>query len=524
MNGDAGQHSGARCQVSRLATLFFFSGASALVYEVSWTRMFSVVCGGATHALTAVLAAYMGGLALGGFLGGRLSDRRLGRPVLAYGLLEGLIGASALALTLAIPHLPPILKALKLALGLGGGGLDAARFLLSAIVLLVPTTLMGATFPVLVRGALPRPERLGFTAAVLYAANALGAAAGALAGGFVLIPAFGFLGAVSAAAAADGAILIVVLAVPGLRGAAAPAPAAASPDQRRRGSSMVRWVWLLGYGVSGACAMAYQVGWARALSLSLGNSTYALSIILAAYIGGLALGGAVISPLADRWRGRMLVAGALEGVIGLAAILVMPLFEWLTARMFGWSLSLGGRFEAMQGARLAAAFGLIIVPTTAMGALLPLVVKGVGELRGGAGEPAGEVYAANTVGAIGGAALTGYFLLGRLGVEHTLLLAAGVSVGVGIVWMLGDGGGVKVRLAGALGLAAVAGVGLARLPRWDPILMNSGPYLYAGMFRGELRRGADVRDLLHDYCEVLFYEEGVETTASVLRLRLGGEL
>ncbi len=502
-----------------LAGLFFVSGACGLIYEVAWTRMFAVVAGGTTKALTAVLVAYMAGLALGSLLGGRYVDRKAGRPILIYGLLEGGVGILAILLPFLIPALLPVLKAGRTLLPPDSLGFELYRFLILALTMILPTTLMGATFPVLLRGLLSRRERFGLTAGLLYGLNSLGAMAGAFCSGFVFIPALGLRATVFLGAGFNLLILALILALPALREPRAEKRALEIKPVAGEGPGPGRFALLLGgYGLSGLCAMVYQVGWARVLALALSNSTYALALILTAYIGGLALGGLVMTPVVDRLKRPLLWAAGLEVLIGLSALAVIPLFEWVTGRMFLWSLSLFHRFTAYQAVRFAVAFGLILLPTFAMGALFPLLVKMAGSGHRGVGEPAGEVYAANTLGAVVGAFLTGQALIGWLGVEKTLLLATGLSVAVGLAWLLWSESPLRLRLPVAGGLAALAALAIGRVPAWDPLLMNSGPFLYSQYYEKQLRQGVSVRDILND-TRLLFYQEGLEATVSVLEAR-----
>ena len=507
-----------------VAGFFFLSGAAGLIYEVAWTRMFAVVAGGTTRALTAVLVAYMAGLALGSFLGGRWVDRQVRRPVLVYGLLEGGIGLMAILLPFFIPA---VLPALKLGLALfrpDSFAFDFFRFLTSALVLVLPTTLMGATFPVLLRGLLSQRERFGLFAGLLYATNSLGAMTGALVSGFALIPAFGLRATVWSAAGVNLLILALVLGLPWVRELTAePRLVEEKPGAEDTGPGWQMAVLLWGYGASGLCAMVYQVGWARVLALALSNSTYALGLILAAYIGGLALGGMVITPLADRLKQSWLWAAGLEVFIGLSALAVVPLFERVTAGMFTWSLSFYHRFGAYQAFRFATAFGLILAPTFAMGALFPVVVKMAGMQKRGVGEPAGQVYAANTVGAILGAFLAGQVLIRWWGVETALLLATGLSVVIGLCWLLVSGLNFRLRLGLAGASAAVILAALLRIPAWDPLLMNSGPYLYSQFYVNQLQQGVSVRDILNNY-RLRYYRDGMEAMVSVLESRNTGEL
>lgn len=509
-----------------VAGLFYLSGACGLVYEVAWTRMFAVTAGGATRALTAVLVAYMGGLALGSFLGGRWVDRRARRPVLAYGALEGMIGVLAVVLSFAIPWLLPVLKLGRSVVGQETLLFDFYRFMVSALALVLPTTLMGATFPILLRGVLADRERFGFTTGLLYSANTLGAMTGSFASGFFLIPALGLRAATWLAAGTNFLILAVILIWPRLRNLTA-SPEVLERQVPKKKSAPQEWlIWVVigGYGVSGLCAMIYQVGWARVLSLSLGNSTYTLGLIFAAYIGGLALGGMAIAPWADRVRRPLLWAAALEVAIGITALLVMPLFEEVTARMFTWALKFQNSFQAFQTVRFFSAFALVLLPTLAMGALFPVVVRLAGQLRRGVGEPTGQVYAGNTVGAILGAFVAGHVLIRWFGVHTALLIATGLSVLVGMVWLWLTDLSQKSRALGAGALAGGAGLLILLTPAWDPILMNSGPYMYAEVFRDQLEKGEDIRDILHGYDKVIFNQEDMEATVSVLEFLYSGDL
>lgn len=507
-----------------MAGLFFLSGACGLIYEMAWTRMLTVVAGGATRALTAVLVAYMSGLALGSFLAGRWVDRRGLRPVLAYGVLEGGIGVCALVLSAVIPALVPVLKLGRSLFGEQSLLFDLYRFAVSALALVVPTTLMGATFPVLFRGLLGRRERFGFTSGLLYVSNTLGAVAGSLGSAFFLIPALGFRAATWAAAAVNFFLCFLVLAFRSLRERRVEAEVLRRRPEEKGESARLWRVVAAGYGLSGLAAMIYQVGWARALSLSLGNSTYALGLIFAAYIGGLALGGLLITPVVDRLRRPLLWAAGLEAGIALSALLFLPLFEVVTARMFNWSLAFRESFRAFQGVRFLAAFLLILLPTLAMGALFPVVVRLGGRLRAGAGEPTGIIYAANTLGAIVGAFLAGHVLIRGLGVHASLLAATGLSALIGTAWIFFSDLPPKTRSLTGSALLSLSALAMLLTPGWDPILMNSGPYMYAEVFQEQLKRGEDIREVLSNYYDLRFHEEDMECTVSVLEFLASREL
>ena len=190
--------------------LFFLSGAAGLVYEVVWTRQLSLIFGISVFAVSAVLAAYMGGLALGSMLFGRWVDRHR-NPVRTYAWLEIGIGISALAVPFALKAIEPIYLSIANVLEGQFLAFNFARATLAVLVLLVPTTLMGATLPLLVSHATARSHNVGRSVGMLYFANTLGAAAGAFAAGMVLLGMFGLAGTVNGAAVLNLLLAVAVI-------------------------------------------------------------------------------------------------------------------------------------------------------------------------------------------------------------------------------------------------------------------------------------------------------------------------
>lgn len=163
-----------------LYLLFFLSGAAALLYQVVWVRAFGLVFGGSHLAVTTVLSVFMGGLALGGWLFGRRIDEQR-RPLRIYGWLELGIAASALAFAGLMAVYPSLYVPLAQAAGERPALLTVIRVLFAAVAMIVPTTLMGGTLPVLVRFVTRRAGRVARHLSPLYAVNTLGAVAGTLA-------------------------------------------------------------------------------------------------------------------------------------------------------------------------------------------------------------------------------------------------------------------------------------------------------------------------------------------------------
>jgi spermidine synthase len=158
-----------------LAILFFVSGTSALIYQVLWLRLLGLVVGVTVYAARTVWAAFMAGLALGSLAGGRAADRAR-RPLVWLAGAEALIGLTALATPLALDLLQRAYAALHPTLNSSLVTLTLVRLLISLLVLIVPSSLMGgATLPLIVKSSIGEGEGLGGRVSVLYATNTAGA-------------------------------------------------------------------------------------------------------------------------------------------------------------------------------------------------------------------------------------------------------------------------------------------------------------------------------------------------------------
>jgi spermidine synthase len=288
---------------------FFLSGASGLVFEAVWTRELTLVFGSTALAMSTVLSVFMGGLALGSWLAGRWADRIADR-LRAYALAEAGVGLYALAVPLVLAGYPALNAAMYRVLGSSAVGLSLARFIAAALLLLIPTTLMGATLPLLSRHFVRDDgSSVAGTVGRLYAINTFGAVVGTFVGGFMLLPGVGVRATNYTAAATNLSLAALVwlarrrlarpvddeLAAYKLESAAPTAPVIvwdATLWQRR--------VALVAFALSGAVAMIDQVLWTRALAIIIGSSVYSFTLILLAFLVGLAGGAALLSRLTAR--------------------------------------------------------------------------------------------------------------------------------------------------------------------------------------------------------------------------------
>jgi spermidine synthase len=493
--------------VALVLACFFLSGATALVFETLWTRMLVLVFGATSLAQSTVLAAFMGGLALGSALGGRLADRS-SRPLRLYGLCQGGIGIYALFLPKLIAAYPGLARALTAshtfwALSLG-------RFVLSVAALIVPTTLMGTTLPLLSRHVVRLPAEMGRAAARisrLYAANTFGAVLGAAAATFVLLPTLGLSHTHLFAAIADLLLMAVVLLVARRPRVVDPLAEIGTAEASPPVAPALRRLAVGAFCLSGAAAMANQILWTRALSMVIGSSIYSFTLVLLAFLLGLAGGAAALGGFAARTRRPVAWLGALN--LGVALLcgwtyVVMDDLPDLFLGLLRDSSFDPGSILAMQ---MLLALVAVLPPTVLMGATLPVTLRVAAADAGRLGRDVGRAYAANTCGAIAGSLCGGFVLLPAIGIRSGLV-AAGTANLVLAAALLSAGlaPGRLRRLAWALPLGlAIAAV---RLPAWNLLRLSSGVFRVsiAREHQGE-RPGAEP--------ELAYYRDGLATTVSV---------
>ncbi|MDJ0851814.1 MAG: fused MFS/spermidine synthase [Myxococcota bacterium] len=453
-----------------LLACFFLSGFAALLYQTAWTRELSFVFGTSELAVAAVLAAYMGGLALGAAAAARYA-LRVTRPVLAYGLLELAIAISALLVPVGIAGINAVYVAL-----LGGGrelveaGVAAAVFQLGAAfaVLLPPTAFMGATLPLLARHAVRSEAEIGSRVGVLYAVNTAGAIAGTLCAAFWLMPALGLRLTVWVGALLNG---VVFLLAARLARGAAPLPAPGAAPVAPEPAPPQAWIppsWILpAIAVSGAVSFAYEVLWTRLLGQVFGASVQAFATMLASFLLGIALGSAVAARLATSRTRAALGFGVAQLGTAIASYAGLALADRLP--------ELSNRLGAGPGDPLASAAvaALPLLPITlCIGATFPFAVRLLARHPDQAAAATARVYAWNTVGAIVGALGAGFVLLPGLGFEGTLVAGAAANLALALLAALA----VRPRRTGLAAAAAVAGLALLLVPARAPLsLLRHSP-------------------------------------------------
>lgn len=511
-----------------ILAIFVFSGATGLVYEVVWSRMLTLIFGVASFAVSTVLAAFMGGLALGAFLFGRYIERA-GRPLLIYGILEISVGLYALVMPFLLDGVQTVYLQLFQSLNLQEYPALFAliRFLLAGVVLLPPTCLMGGTLPILVHWWGGRSRRRGTASArtaLLYGLNTGGAVAGTLLAGFALLPALGIRGTTLLTASINVCLGLLVLTVP--RGALtakdeeqeeAPPPSESDHYHSPPSEAHRRWA-AAAFALSGAISLSYEIYWTRILVLIIGPSAYAFSLMLTAFLAGLALGSAATNRLVRREGDRFLQFGILQLIIALSSAGAMLLFSRFPYWFIRLSALSGDSASMVSLAPIPLLLVTMLVPTFAMGATFPVVADLYRKTGRSLARSVGEIYTFNTLGGIVGSFLAGFVLLPLLGVRTGLIVLISLNALLGFSLLFAARPGKRRRtalftaVAGLIVLTVIQRISGA--PLWDQKKMTIGPF-QTGI--REIGANAERLDRYLRDMELLYYDEGLAATITVRR-------
>lgn len=427
-----------------LPAIFFLSGCAALIFENLWFYQAGITFGNSVWASSLVLAGFMGGLALGNALAARLRSGRF-RAIRAYALLELAIAVSGFALVVGLPALTGLLASVMQPLLGSAWIVNPLRLGFAFLLLLVPSTAMGATLPVMVSALFQRDPRFGSVLGRLYGWNTLGAVVGALAGDLVLIEAFGVRGTGVAAAiiglSAAGLAFVLSRRFEGAeRSNADAAPDSAAPREALSGTA---W-WLLGAAaIAGFTLLGLEVVWFRFLLHFMFGSSQTFAILLATVLAGIGLGGLVGGLLAaSEDRARQLLPGAamLTGVICLTLYWLYP----------------SGPPDYTWGATVLRALSLMFPVAFLSGILFTLLGTTLKSEIASETRAAALLTLANTTGATAGPLIVGFVLLPTFGVDRSVQVLSGLYLVMGAVIVVAGARPTGVAYRTLAGLAGAS--------------------------------------------------------------------
>jgi spermidine synthase/MFS family permease len=453
--------------------LTLLTGVSGLVYQVAWQKYLAILLGSQSEAVAAVLAIFLGGLAAGYALFGRVTRRFVeaarsrGEParlLRLYGVVESGIGVYALL----FPFGFGLVQALSVRLPHVGEAFNfSADVLLTVLLIGPPTLLMGGTIPVLTQALAARLDEATRVHAWVYAFNTAGAFFGALLGAFVLIPWLGLDGVVRCMGLVNLAAGLTFIALErSAQPASGPLPPL-EPDAKPKRFAGYASVVLL----SGFAMMCIQTALNRIGAISLGASHFTFAMVVAVFVLCIALGSFAVSAL--RTIPPLLIAGSQWLLVGLLALLYFeldnaPYYAHVLRALFA---SVPEGFYPYHFLVFLAILLCLCVPIGLSGALLPLVFHHLRDELGGVGGVAGRLYAWNTLGSLLGALLGGYALLFFVDLQQVYAIAlAALVIAASLLSVL------VLRLP-VLAAVAASGAVLAVgwwLPDWRPLRLSSG--------------------------------------------------
>lgn len=461
--------------IALMFVVFFTSGIAGLIYQVAWSRLLHLVIGVSIFAITTVICTFMAGLAIGSYVIGRWGDRWRD-PLLAYGVIEGLIGLYA-ALT---PWIFDVAEPIYIwgFRHLGPAGLNVFRVVLSATLLLIPTVLMGGTLPLLSRALSASGTARATGAGLLYAVNTFGAVAGCFLAGFFLLADLGTSHSIFVAAVLNVSIAALIIFTR-RRAVTVPSPVEA-PLGSVEAPPEDRFV-LAVFFLTGFAALGYEVLWTRALLVYLMSSTYAFSLVLSVYLFGVAVGSMIAAGLAG--RSRQPLYGVAIAQFGVAATVVLGMIAFPHLRSLAMmvirSQTIDRFSRAIELMSTQAAITLLL-PTLFMGATFPFGVAAYRSSRG-VSESVGSLYAVNTFGNIVGSIVVGFFAISLIGVRHSLvaLVALNSLVAAAVFWRLSRRRAVDLLWpVGAIAACTAVHIGISDRIFYDSITTPGNRILY----------------------------------------------
>jgi spermidine synthase len=488
-----------------LVLLFIGSGCAALIYEIVWFQLLSLIVGSSAVSLGVLLGTFMGGMCIGSLFLSKYMSRRQ-HPLRVYAMLEAAIAGFGLLVLWGLPYAGGLYFSIAVH-GMSGVFL---RGVFCALCLLPPTLLMGATLPAIARWVETTKEGvswLGF----FYGGNIAGAVFGCLLAGFYLLRVHDMAYATYVAVAIDLAVAAASLALATVthHEAADDAPVSmALRDLIPPGA----WPVYLTIALSGMTALAAEAVWTRLLSLLLGATTYTFSLILAAFLTGLGIGSSIASLLARQISNP-------RAALGLCQLLLTCAIAWaaytMTRQIPYWPVTPGLSPDPNSQFQIDMVRCLWAVLPAAIlwGASFPLALAAVGSDERDPARLVGTVYAANTIGGIVGALFGSLIVIATFGTQSAQRILIGLAAISAIVMLVPSIVSATSKLtikSGGLVWGAIAAVMAALLIQSVPPV----PPLLVGYGRWFANRLANENDFI-------YMGEGMNSSVAVSRLPNG---
>ena len=404
-----------------------------MIYEIIWSEMLVNLLGSSSIAVTVIVTVFMGGLATGSWTIGNLADKWNNKKIaIFYFFVETLIGIYAILL-------PFLIKKIEFFYIFLYGYFEATLFfsifikvILGFLVLIIPTFLMGTTLPLITRYLSRNWEHYSKNISLLYGLNTLGAILGTLFAGFYLLENFGIKGASIFSACINFFVALSFLFFWKILPALSERVDEKKDLIRKKKSTNKKTsdfvlILLTSYTISGMASMFYQISWTRALSLILGTSTYAFTIILATFLFGISLGSLFFRFLPRKFS-KIYFYIIVQIVIVLSVLFSSLYFDELPLYYLYLREMFFDTWSDLNYIRFFLAGGMILLPTLAMGILFPIVCDLISLENKNMSHIVGKTYALNSLGAMIGAIFAGLFVIPFIGLQYTIYVGVLLNI------------------------------------------------------------------------------------------------
>jgi spermidine synthase len=484
--------------------MVFFSGFAALVYEILWTRHLALTFGANMLAVSIVAATFMGGLAIGSYLLGKVADKT-NNPLRLYAIIEAGIAVCALAfppalnlvnqvniyLTQTFPESPAI------AIG--------SKLLLSVGLLLLPTACMGGTLPVICR--LFSDLEPGRMVGRLYAINTGGAVLGCLLASFLLIPKIGMMWTGTLAITTN--LLVAMIAWNQAKTSEQTSPPISKPASAAPPSSHI--ILYTCVATIGALALGFEILWTRVFLLFLGSTTYAFATILGVYLFGLSLGAAIYARYLSRLRNQQRLFQLMLTAMGISILAALPFYDKL-AYLFQYShVFAEQQWHLLSTSSFLIVSLILLLPTALSGALFPTAVHLHSPNPDKVSSSIGNLLFWNTTGAVFGSLLVSLIAIPAVGIlgSFRLLISLNLLLAIVVGWHFRKHLRQQLLLIPAAALLIVGFLPFS----WDLQLMNSGVYYYSQ----DIDEAGGLSRRLEKHSPIIEQIEGLEATVALYR-------
>ncbi|MGA1865740.1 MAG: fused MFS/spermidine synthase, partial [bacterium] len=511
--------------------LFFLSGFCGMLYVFSCIQGLKIFLGPSLLSIISVITIFLGGMSMGGFFTGRFIDGRTD-PLKIYGLLEGAIGIYAIMLPWLILWASLIYKVIYPDIRLPFHISFALRFLLCSLILMVPSFVIGAVWPVISKLLIHKIDNPGRATGKIYGINILGWAVGALTAGLFFLPNFGVNSTLYFAACID--LIICACAVLLHRNIRSwemmPYEVSTTQNEKtviskkRGGYGRGQRILLFGYGLSGLAATMYLAIWLRVLTIFLGSSFFALSLILSAFLSGLALGSLCLARFVDTGKDLSIFPGLIEIIIGLSFLGIIPILERYPLFIDAIQVNFAKSSMFLHSTGFLLLFFIMFIPALLLGLSFPQACSLLSDKINAAGRLISAVFSINALGCMTGILSGGILLTVWPGLRKGKFVPVWILVFTGCMLLsLSRSLSQKIKITMFILLAGSLIVFSKFIPIWEMPFFRDAPYRFAchhdGYHRekGSTNIDGSSKDILKKKKqETLFYKEGIINIVSVI--------